>query len=146
MRAQQGFTLIEMLVVMAILAILAAFIIPSLSLPTRPPKPPMAAYFEEQQKNAIETGQPRRVFVDKNTLSSEPQGAEFPLGKGQSLIIERPMKTKYLPKQLVAVFYPDSTAIISSFWVVQEVRPGQTQNLYHIDINPFDGAVKFTYP
>lgn len=143
---QKGFTLLEILLVMGILALLGAIIVPSLSLPARPPKPPLVVYLTQLQANAVKNSQTVHVFVDNHQLKAEPEGGAFDLGADNALDIVRPPKTGFLNKQLLAVFYADGTAVASDFGVVLK-KPGYNpQLLYNIKISPFSAEVIYTYP
>lgn len=143
--SQSGFSLLEVLVVMAIIATMAAIVIPGMTLPTRPPVPPLVEFLETQQRQGIKQGKQVEIYWDANSLVADT-GNSFSLGAGLDIIIGRPESGAYLDKKLLAIFYPDSTAIASDFKVVQKMDAGKTVDLYQIAINPFHGEVTYSYP
>ncbi len=145
-KSNYGATLIEMLLVVAIVALVAAIVIPSLSLPARPPLPPIAQFLEQQRLAAVADGKTRRIFWAPPKLISEPDRQTFDMPKDSAIVVERPDRTGYLDKQLLAVFYADGTAIASQFSVTQKKLASPSVLLYKVSISPFHSEISFFYP
>jgi len=141
-----GFSLIEMLVVMTIIGLVSAMVLPSLSLPSRPPVPPLVAYMQNQQNLAGKNGSTQMIYWSAPKIIAEPGGEIFEFSPDTVLKIERPEKTGYLGKQLLTIFYADGTAIASDFSVMQKRSGYADTMLYRITVNPFHGAISYTYP
>jgi prepilin-type N-terminal cleavage/methylation domain-containing protein len=141
-----GFSLIEMLVVVTIIGLVSAMVLPSLSLPSRPPVPTLVAYMQNQQNLAGKNGAAQMVYWVAPKIIAEPGGEIFEFSPDTVLKIERPEKTGYLGKQLLAIFYADGTAIASDFAVMQKRSGYADAMLYRITVNPFHGAISYIYP
>lgn len=141
---QRGFTLLEVLVVMVILGLAAAWVLPSLSLPARAPVPPMVEFLQQQQQQAMAKGRAITVFWQERQLRAEPSGDLLPLSADMYLELSRPEKTGYLDKQLVTVFYANGSAIAADFRVM--VRPPNTvpRLAYAVTVNPFHGGIDYS--
>jgi len=139
--AQRGFTLFEMMVVLAIIALGTALIAPRFINPVRHPRPELVLFLEGQRTQAIEKGTEVRIYDSGGMLKSVPLGGQLALPKGSRLDIRWPAPSVYQTRQLVAVFYPDGTSIVSDFDVVAEGAPGTTGQRLHIAITPMQGEV-----
>lgn len=144
-RRRSGFTLLEMLLVLAIISFLAAMIIPSLSLPAKPPVPGIVAFLQKQQGLAAADGKTRYVFWVAPKIIVEPGDESFDFDKEISLNIDLPPQTGYLGKQLLAVFYGDGTGIASEFAVVQKKTGYPASILYKIEISPFHSQISYAF-
>jgi prepilin-type N-terminal cleavage/methylation domain-containing protein len=142
-RHSTGFTVIELLIVMVIIAVIAAIIGPRLSLPYRPPKPEIVAFIEKQRLRAIETGVGVRVVLNDHELVAQPGDDHFKLPPNIRLVIDRPIPSSYLVQQTVSVFYPDGTAILASARLATDTGTGSTRDVARIDINPLHGTVTY---
>lgn len=89
-RARRGFTLIEMLAVMAILALVAAFVLPNMggfrARALRAEAQQIAAQLELARQRAIVTGVPHRLWLELDQaeyrlewLAEDPEDAELPV-------------------------------------------------------------------
>ncbi|TAH32250.1 MAG: prepilin-type N-terminal cleavage/methylation domain-containing protein [Alphaproteobacteria bacterium] len=145
-RHNSGFTLLEMLLVLGIIALLTAMIVPSLSLPAKPPVPAMVAFLQQQQNAALNEGKTRFIYWQAPNIVAEPGGQTLTLDKDIILEINRPAPTGYLGKQLLAIFYSDGTGIASEFRVVQKKTGYPTAILYKIQINPFHSEIAYAFP
>ncbi len=145
-RHNAGFTLLEMLLVLGIVALLTAMIVPSLSLPAKPPVPALVAFLQQQQNLALTEGKTRHIYWQPPNIIAEPGGQTIPMDKEIVLEINRPAPTGFLGKQLLAIFYSDGTGIASEFRVVQKKTGYPTAILYKIQISPFHSEIAYAFP
>ena len=142
----RGATLLEMLLVMGIIALIAAMVVPSLSLPSRPPVPPLIAFLQQQQQAAVTDGKTRRIVWKEPQILSYPDKQAFDLPKDFTLSVQRPERTGFLDEQLLAVFYSDGTGIAAQFSVLQKKLASPGILLYKVEINPFHSEISYAYP
>lgn len=145
-KTERGFTLLEILLVMGIMALLTAMVVPSLSLPARPPTPPLVAYLTKEQNRAVREGKTVSIFWHESQLISDPPGETFDPGSGVLFNLRLPKPTGYMDKQLIALFYRDGTAIASDFDLMQKNPGYKPILLYKVSVNPFSGEVIYAYP
>jgi prepilin-type N-terminal cleavage/methylation domain-containing protein len=136
-----GFTLLEMLVVLAVIALGTALIAPRFVQPIRHPRPELVLFLEGQRSQAIEKGTEVRVYQSVGILKSDPLGGQMALPKGARLEIRWPAPSVYQDRQLVAVFYPDGTSMVSDFDLVFEGPAGSRGQRVHVGISPMQGEV-----
>jgi len=139
----RGFTLIEMLVVLAVIALSAALVAPRLMSPLRAPRPELVLFLEAQRAQAIEKGAQVRVYDSAAGLQSDQTGARFALAKGSKLEMRWPNPSVYQSRQLVAVFYPDGTSIASDFDLVAQGAPGFPDRRLRVRISPMQGDIAY---
>jgi len=131
-----GHTLVEILVVLAILAGLAAVVLPRTSKPIAAKAPPLLAALQKEQVKAAQTGQPVKVSLQKNNRLYADAGIEiYRLGPDERLQIEGAGAESYLDSAPAVIFYPDGT-MTRAKWVLS--RPGVT---YNIQFSPFFGRI-----
>ena len=143
---QAGFTLLEMLVVLAIMALAAAILAPSLTLTGRAPVPPVVEYLQQQQNRAIQTRRAVHIYQKDGALNAVPDGQNFALPDGAELILSRPEKTGYLNQDYITSFYPDGTAVAADFRMRRKLPNQPAQILWQIIINPFHGGIEWQTP
>ena len=145
-RSERGFTLLELLVVLAIIALAVALIAPALVVTPRPPKPELISFLEEQRRHAIESGTAVNVIYVDNGLIGTPDGASFELSEGHRLVIAWPSETGYLKERLVTVFYPDGTAMLGRFGMVRGTSAGREVEVLRVTVHPIFGKVIYAFP
>ncbi|MGQ0663459.1 MAG: type II secretion system protein [Pseudomonadota bacterium] len=145
-RPSAGFTLLELIVVVAIIGLLVGLVGPRLTLPYRPPKPDIAIFLEKQRLKAIEDGSKIRIVLGARELVALPHGQRFPLAPGTTLVIDRPAPTAYLAAAMVTEFYPDGTAILSSFRLFADDGGRPAREFARIEVNPLRGTVSYATP
>ena len=122
-RREEGFTLLELIIVLAIIAIAGAVILPRLSVPFNPVKPPEVEFIEEQRARAIEKGYPVTVYLINGELVALPPGMPpvkpLELKPGRQLVIEWPPKAAFLDRQLITTLYPDGSTSLGRFAISQ---------------------------
>ena len=145
-QSEFGFTLLELLVVLAIIALAAGLIAPALVVAPRPPKPELISFLEEQRRYAIESGTAVNVIYDDNVLIGTPDRTSFEFSEGQRLDIDWPSETGYLKERLVTVFYPDGTAMLGRFGMVRATSAGREVEVLRVTIHPIFGKVIYAFP
>lgn len=146
-KSQAGLSLIEVMVVMAIIALGLAVALPNLSFDYREPTPPLIAYLESQHMEAIESGAAREIWLQDRVLSVHGEiQASYALEAQTDLRVDAPPPSEFLPMQLVTIFYPDGTAVFSTSQLIDKSSPGRDNVLYTIEVNPFDGDVIYYAP
>lgn len=145
-RCERGFTLLELLVVLAIVALAAALIAPALVVAPRPPKPELISFLEEQRRRAIESGAAVSVFYRDGSLRAGPGEGSFALPEGHRLSIAWPRESEYLKERLITVFYPDGTAMLGRFRVVRGALAGREVEVLSAKIHPIFGEVIYAFP
>ena len=143
MLGTRGFTLLEMVVVLALIALATALVAPRFVGPTRSPRPPLVLFLETQRSLAIEQGHEIRVYELAGQFSSDPSGASYTLLEHTHLDLRWPAPSIYQARHLVAVFYPDGTSIVSDFDLVSEGATGYPDQRLHISISPMQGEVAY---
>lgn len=137
-----GFTLLEMLVVMAIMAIGVGLLAPRLTMPYRPPVPEEVAFLKEQQARAIRDGRVIRVEIAGDTIVAEPGNVRFTLPPNRSLKVRKPTPSLYLSHKLLTIFYPDGTSVHAEL----ELRDGDSHSaagFLKITVNPLHGTIHY---
>lgn len=144
-RSQRGFTLLEMVVVMAIIALGAAAVLPRLTVPYRSLKPVEVDFLEKQHARAIESGQVIRVLLQERRLIAQPGPDSLELAEQRELRIVRPQKSEYLNQQMVSTFYPDGTSLWSEFSLIRKDRLQDTV-LFTVKTDPLHGEITYVAP
>ena len=144
--SERGFTLLELLVVLAIVALAAALIAPALVVAPRPPKPELISFLEEQRRRAIESGAAVSVFYRDGRLLAKPRDESFTLREGHRLSIAWPRESEYLNERLVTVFYPDGTAMLGRFRLVRGALAGREVEVLSAEIHAIFGEVIYAFP
>lgn len=143
MRPAGGFTLLELVVVLAVIALATALIAPRLVGRIGAPRPPLVLYLEQQRARAIEKGARVRVYEQGGTLLAEPADTTLPLVGGTRIEMRWPAASIYQDRQLVAVFYPDGTSIASDFDFVVAGAPGYPDRRLRVHISPMQGGIAY---
>ncbi len=143
---QQGVTLIEMLIVIAIVALGAGITVVSLTQPGQRSKPEIVSYIEAQRAQAIKSG--RRIVVmtkEENGQSvitgRHTDAAAFPVEKRFVLKLNDPLPSPFLEDQQIVEFFPDGTATFAHFTL--QLREPPYLDFMRIKTNPFTGEVVF---
>ena len=145
--AESGFTLLELLVVIAIIAAVAAIVLPRLSIPQSRAKPSLVAFLEQQRLTAIEIGRTRTIHYDGGVrLTAEPAGEHYILPEVRYVDIVKPQRSDYLSRHMLARFYPDGTAILANFVVMERRRRGVPVAVLRIGIDPIHGDINYAVP
>ena len=144
MRARGGFTLVELLVVVALLAVAAAIVATRVTVPARVPEPPLVRLLRAEREAAIMGGGEgevrRRADGDGVRLVGRLSGRALGLEEGVRVVRQGVEFADYLPVHIVAVFYPDGTARADRLRLVGargEVR-------LEVVVDPFTGRVSRT--
>ena len=143
---ERGVTLLELLVVLAIVAAVVGLVAPALIVRPRPPDPPIVGFLERQRTRAVVSRREVVVLHRDGVLTPDLGGEDFSLGTGRSLRLIWPEPSSLMPQQRVAMFFPDGTSIASRIAVAQRSGEGQVDEIYRIFINPFNGEVDVVYP
>jgi prepilin-type N-terminal cleavage/methylation domain-containing protein len=142
--ARGGFTLVELLVVVALLAVAAAIVGTRVTVPARVPEPPLVQLLRAEREAAIMAGgegEVRRRVADGGVrLVGKLSGRSLPLADGARIVRHGVEFADYLPVHVVALFYPDGTARADRLRLVGargEVR-------LEVVVDPFTGRVSRT--
>ena len=142
-----GFTLLELLVVISIIAAVAAIVLPRLSVPQSQPKPPLVAFLEQQRLTAIEIGRTETIHYDGGVrLIAEPAGEHYVLPDVCYVDIVKPQRSDYLSRHMLARFYPDGTAILAKFVIMERRRRGVPVAVLRVGIDPIHGEINYALP
>jgi prepilin-type N-terminal cleavage/methylation domain-containing protein len=134
----RGFTLFEMVIVLAIIATLAAVVAPRITqLPTRI-SPPMIAFLETARQQAVATGKSTRILIEERRLRSTATGEVYDLAPEETLQVIDLKEDSYLVERELTAFYADGTMATSRF------RLTTPTVVYLIEISPFDRRVRYT--
>lgn len=136
---QGGFSLMELMVVLAIIGLMAALVAPRFSLPRRNAKPDLIRYLEDRRGQAILQGRPVHVFVEADSLANDMDDKRFPLPNESRLSISAPRSGLFLGHRLVALFYGDGTSIVADFVLTAKDAPAGTG--LHVTVSPLQGEV-----
>jgi prepilin-type N-terminal cleavage/methylation domain-containing protein len=136
-----GFTLLEMLMVLAIVALAIGVLLPRLTVQPRATAPAPVAYLEKERGLAIQNGKPVSVYYGDNELVAEPTGDRLKLDQHQTPDILRPAVSPYFRRRLVTVFYPDGTLLLAEFRLMQETGFGSTREIDRVALNPLHGEI-----
>ncbi|MGD9650358.1 MAG: Tfp pilus assembly protein FimT/FimU [Dongiaceae bacterium] len=136
MALRRGFSLLEMLLVLGIVALGAALTLPRLT-PKIAGQEAVINYLRAARLQAIESHQAVKVYEEQpKGLYTDPPSSEMALPESWKLDILHPKPTAYLPRRLIAVFFPDGTALLSQITVSEN---GATK--YRVEVHPFHGRV-----
>jgi len=140
-----GFTLLEVLIVLFIMALGMGLLLPRLTMQAHPPTPPAVTFLEKQRGRAIQDGRTISVFYQDNELIADP-GTErdrFKLDSRQSLDILKPAASPYFTRRLVTVFYPDGTLLLAEIMLLQDTGLGNSREIDRITLNPIHGDIAY---
>jgi hypothetical protein len=143
---QAGYTLVELLVVFALIALTLVLVGPRLTLNPPKPAPAEIAFMRELRGLAIKQGHPITVLVDDDMLVSSPPEKQLKLPPRARILVTQPPKSLYLPEQTITTFYPDGTAILGEFTVMQARAGYPDEVIYRAEINPITGATIYATP
>ena len=110
MRTSKGFTLMEMLIVMVIIALAYGMMLPRLSVDTKQTQPQLIAAIKEQYDNVRKQGTKTLLFMDNKQLMMQSEGQPL-----QVLLKRKNVETWLLngdqpeSEQLVSILNPDGT-------------------------------------
>lgn len=144
--AQAGFTLLELVIVLVIVAVALGLVAPSLTVPMRRPKPDVVSFVEAARVQSIQEGHSVAVYYSNGRLWLEKGKEELKLAQNQYIAVERPQPSEYLPWARLTVFYPDGTGILARFRLMQRRSAGADTELYSVTIDPIHGEVHYAYP
>ena len=140
-----GFTLLEVLIVLFIMALGMGLLLPRLTMQAHPPAPAAVTFLEKQRGRAIQDGRAVSVFYQDNELIADP-GTErdrFKLDSRQSLDILKPAASPYFTRRLVTVFYPDGTLLLAEIMLLQDTGLGNSREIDRITLNPIHGDIAY---
>lgn len=146
-RAQAGFTLLELVIVLGIVGIALALVAPSLTSQFRRPEPDLVGYLKTVRNRAVETGRAVTVYHGDGRIWTRPEGeSPFELDGERSLTIERPARhASYFEGRRLTVFYPDGTAVLGRFAVNRPGRYGGTVTRFTVTVQPIHGEITYAY-
>jgi prepilin-type N-terminal cleavage/methylation domain-containing protein len=142
-RGTDGFTLLEMLLVLVLAALAIGLLVPRLTMQAHPPAPEAVKFLEKERGRAIQDGKPVWVYYEANELVADPNGDRLKLEQRQSLDILHPPASPYFSRRLVTVFYPDGTLLLSEIMLLQDTGLGTTREIDRITLNPLHGEIAY---
>lgn len=134
-----GFTLIELVVVLAIVAIIVSVISPRLTLPYRLPSPALITFLEDARSESLRRMETVRIFDETDRLVAVPIDKSFALGDPAARPGDQAGRRGVHPGNHLVTFFHDGTATLSSF----EIRPpsGTAERPIEVRVNPFNGRI-----
>ena len=133
-----GHTLVEILVVLAILASLAAVVMPRSSRPMAAKTPPLVAALQLERLRAAQTGQPVNVSLRKNrALYADARIPIYQLAPDEQLEVVGTGENAsvYLDAAPAVIFYGDGTMTQAQWLLTRAGVP------YTIKFSPFFGHI-----
>jgi prepilin-type N-terminal cleavage/methylation domain-containing protein len=133
----RGFTLMELLVVVAIIAVLAALLTPRIaSVPVRT-VPAIVQFLESERATAIKVGKATQIVYSGTSLISAATNGSFVLGEDEHLEIRYPPPGDYFPSGALTTFYPDGSIAATELLYVT------SDTTYAIRMSPFEGKIHY---
>lgn len=143
---ESGFTLLELVVVLAIVGVSLALIAPSFTSPERRPAPDLVNFLSDARARAIESGRKVTVYADDRRVWTVPAEDEaFELPEDRSVSVAFPAASPYLDRRRLTVFFADGTSVLARLSVQRPGRYGGTVDLYEITVNPILGDISYAY-
>jgi prepilin-type N-terminal cleavage/methylation domain-containing protein len=142
-RAPRGFTLIEVLVTLAIVAMLATLLLPRLGNPPARVPPDAVKFLDSLRADAVRLRQPVSAELHGDLLRSSNK-RELRLAEGQSLRPAAPQEPGYLGGHHVVTFFTDGSSTAGEWFLATDGRntairfyPFATRIAYTAaDVNP----------
>lgn len=107
--AQRGFTLVEVLVVLAVIALMATLFLPRMSKSPAQTRPEIVKFLTLQQADAVRTRQPVSVELQGRIVRAG-NGKEFRLVEGEQLRDARRAEATYLGGYHIVTFFTDGSS------------------------------------
>ena len=128
-----GFSLLELLVVLAVIAAIMALALPRFGAISRAPEPPEITFLREQRSQAMHSGRANVVVLDEAGLYAKQTEARLRLEPGSEIRVRAPEADAYLPDRVLTTFHPDGTMTAARLVLIHG-RAG-----YVVTLSPFSG-------
>ncbi len=132
-RKGAGFTLLELLVVMALIAMIALLVLPRFSARPQLAEPQVVGFLEAESAYAVKSGRANQVVLADGALVARDGEARYDFPEGSEFTVHDPQADAYLPYHRLTTFFPDGTMTVGILLV------RSPDNDFDIRLSPFSG-------